>query len=355
MNSQKAAQVDGFDPNGPGIPGSLFGLPFTPETSELIIIPVPWETTVTYRAGTAHGPSAILEASRQIDFYMREIRDAWKMGVSLLPVSSDILAENNRLRTLVDNIRQLHDVMGQPEATRVLQDKVNEGHENLHVFTQKTAEHWLQQGKRVAILGGDHSSPLGLLRALAGKFDRFGVLQIDAHADLRRSYEGFTYSHGSIMYNTMKIPAVSKLVQVGIRDFCEEEVTAMNRVPGRVKTFFDEDINTQLNNHTSWAELTKQITDQLPSHVYISFDIDGLRPDLCPHTGTPVPGGLDFYQTIQLIKAVALSGRTIIGFDLCEVAPGPDGWDAIVGSRILWHLAHWMGVSNGWLKSRSIT
>jgi agmatinase len=354
MNSQKAVQIASFDPNGSGVQGSLFGLPFTPETSELIIIPVPWEATVTYRTGTAKGPSAILEASRQIDFFMRDIPDAWKMGVSLLPIAADIHSENNRLHILVDNIRQLHDNGSDPEASRVLQDKVNEAHENLHVFTQQTAEYWMRQGKRVAILGGDHSTPLGLLRALSGKFDRFGILQIDAHADLRRNYEGFTYSHGSIMYNAMKLPAVSKLVQVGIRDFCEEEVVAMHRVPGRVQTFFDEDIHAQLNNRTGWKEITQQIIQHLPAQVYISFDIDGLSPDLCPHTGTPVPGGINFYQAVLLIKAVALSGRTIIGFDLCETAPGTDSWDAIVASRILWHLSHWMGVSNGWLQSTTV-
>jgi agmatinase len=94
-----------------------------------------------------------------------------------------------------------------------------------------------------------------------------------------------------------------------------------------------------------WPAQINEIVDSLPDKVYISFDIDGLDPRFCPHTGTPVPGGLDFHQAVALIKAVALSGRRIIGFDLNEVAPGPDDWDANVGARMLWQLSLWTGVS----------
>jgi agmatinase len=201
----------------------------------------------------------------------------------------------------------------------------------------------------VGLLGGDHSTPLGFLRALSEKYERFGILQIDAHADLRKAYEGFTYSHASIMYNALKLPSVSRLIQVGIRDFCEEEQDVINRSRGRISTFFDEDLKAWRYKGETWDALCNSIIKELPANVYISFDIDGLDPKLCPNTGTPVAGGLEFQEAIYLIKKVAQS-RKIIGFDLCEVAPGQNDWDANVGARLLYNLCNWMAVSQGKLK-----
>ena len=341
MTSEEQAAT--FDVNGPGLPGQLFGLPFTPETAQLIIIPVPWEATVSYRRGTAKGPAAILKASQQIDFFVREIPEAWKMGISMLPVPIEIELESNRLRTLVG---QFHSNKNNEEGA-LISSKMNEATENLNIYVKKTVQNYLNEGRLVGLLGGDHSTSLGFIRALSEKHDRFGILQIDAHADLRKAYQGFTYSHGSVMYNAMKIPAVTRLIQVGIRDVCEEEVQMMKRGMGRVKTFFDDDLKMQISNGKSWASMCEGMIKELPEKVYISFDIDGLDPKLCPNTGTPVPGGLEFYQAQALIKTIATSGRRIIGFDLSEVAPGDqDDWDANVGSRILWQLCNWTGVSN---------
>ena len=343
-------QAAKFDVNGPGIPGQLFGLPFTPATAKIVIIPIPWEATVSYRTGTARGPAAILRASQQIDFFVKEIPDAWKMGISMLPLPLEIEGESNRLRTLVG---QFHfNTGGNEEHSSVVSTKINEASENLNIYVKQTSQKYLNEGKLVGLLGGDHSTSLGFIRALSEKHERFGILQVDAHADLRKAYEGFTYSHGSVMYNAMKIPAVTRLIQVGIRDYCEEEVLIMKRGTGRVKTFFDDDLKLSTSNGKSWGTICEEIIKELPEKVYISFDIDGLDPKLCPHTGTPVPGGLEFYQAQTLIQAVAKSGRTIIGFDLNEVAPGEnDDWDANVGARILWQLCNWMGVSNHLLSS----
>ena len=204
----------------------------------------------------------------------------------------------------------------------------------------------------VGLVGGDHSIPLGYLRALPNFYARFGVLQIDAHADLRKAYQGFTYSHASIMYNALKIPAVNALVQVGIRDLCEEENEVIRRARGRVVTFFDEDIKSAMYSGRTWDNVCDKIIEALPENVYISFDIDGLDPKLCPGTGTPVPGGLEFYQVIHLLKRLAVAGKRIIGFDLNEVAPSKDNdWDANVGARMLYQLCNWMGVSRGRMKS----
>ncbi|MBY0433559.1 MAG: agmatinase family protein, partial [Cyclobacteriaceae bacterium] len=255
-------------------------------------------------------------------------------------IPHDIKKESNRLRVLIDQIHSRND--NDPELAAVLSEKVNEGCENLNIYVKKITQKYLEEGKIVGLLGGDHGTPLGFLRALSERHDRFGILQIDAHADLRKAYEGFTYSHGSVMFNALKISSVSKLVQVGIRDFCDEEYQMMKRGSGRIKTFFDDELAHQLSQGHAWEVLCKDIVKELPEKVYISFDIDGLDPKLCPHTGTPVPGGLDFRQAVTLIKTVALSGKRIIGFDLNEVAVGDnEDWDANVGARILWNLCNW--------------
>lgn len=338
--------IANYDPSAPGTTGQLFGLPFTPETSELIIIPVPWEVTVSYHAGTAGGPEAILEASSQVDLAVKEIPDAWKLGVSMLPVSQALHEESTKLREWVI---QTGDQELQPNDPVV--KKINEACENLNIYVRSTAQQWLKEGKHVALLGGDHSTPLGLLRLLNERYDRFGILQVDAHMDLRKAYQGFTYSHASIMYNALKLPSVSRLVQVGIRDYSDEELGVLDRGKGRIVTWFDDDLKAQLYEGHTWAALCDKIIADLPEHVYISFDIDGLDPRFCPGTGTPVPGGLDFQMATFLLKRLVASGRKIISFDLNEVAPGATDWDANVGARLLYQLCNWMCVSQGLLAS----
>ena len=336
-----------MDINGPGIHGPLFGLPFSPDTAHLVIIPVPWEATVSYHTGTAGGPEAIVKASAQVDFFLREIPDAWKMGIALSEIPGDIKAESDRLRILVDHHRAA--VKGGGGYNTVISSKINEACESMNIYVKQKTQYFLNEGKLVGLLGGDHSTPLGFMRALGERHARFGILQIDAHADLRKAYEGFTYSHGSVMYNAMKIPSVSKLVQVGVRDLCDEEYQMINRNRTRITTFFDEDLKVNIDTGKSWEKICTEIIHELPENVYLSFDIDGLDPKLCPNTGTPVPGGLSFHQAVTLIKTIA-TARKIIGFDLNEIGTGNhDDWDANVGSRILWQLCNWMGVSNNLL------
>ena len=350
-NDSKEAIIQRFDPNGPGIKGNLFGLPFSPETSELIIVPAPWEVTVSYHGGTAMGPKAILEASSQIDLFIKDVPDAWKYGVSMLPMPLDILEEGQNLRALsIDHIKRVE--RGEPvNPDDPILRQINAGCEKFNHAIKTITTSLLKEGKTVAVLGGDHSSPLGFIQALCERYDRFGILQVDAHADLRRAYEGFVYSHASIMDNVVKMPAVSKLVQVGIRDFCEEETTNIQRGGGRIIAFYDEDLKAAMYEGKSWDLCCSEIIKQLPPNIYISFDIDGLDPKLCPHTGTPVAGGFDYQQMVYLLKKIALSGKKIIGFDLCEVAPGETDWDANVGARMLFQLSHWTAVSQGKLKA----
>lgn len=343
--------IQSFDPNAPGISHNLFGLPFSLDQAEVVIIPVPWEVTVSYHTGTVQGPRAVLEASAQVDLFVKDIPDAWKLGVAMQPIPQNLMDESSKLRELSSQyIKSLEAGTALNPNDPVL-IKINESSENLNIYVKSTTQRYLKDGKLVGLLGGDHSTPLGFLRALSERYDRFGILQIDAHADLRKAYEGFTYSHASIMYNALKIPAVNRLVQVGIRDYCEEEMNVINRAMGRVVTFFDEDIKASQYGGTSWDSICDQIIQNLPDLVYISFDIDGLDPKLCPSTGTPVAGGFEFEQIAYLIKKVVKANKKIIGFDLNEVAPGPTDWDANVGARMLYHLCNWMAVSNKKLKA----
>ena len=223
--------------------------------------------------------------------------------------------------------------------------KINAAGNELNQWVKNESLELLNQNKIVALLGGDHSTPLGLMQALAEKHRAFGILHIDAHADLREAYEGFEFSHASIMFNAIKIPQVTHLVQVGIRDFCEAENNLIQS-DKRITTIFDRDIKHQQYEGSSWASICDNIVETLPEKVYLSFDIDGLDPKLCPNTGTPVPGGLELEQAIYLIEKLVYSGRTIIGFDLNEVVPGDDEWDANVGARLLYRLANMCLVSN---------
>lgn len=332
---------DSFDPNGLGKKGNLFGLPVEYSEAQLIIIPVPWEVTVSYREGTANAPNAILKASTQIDLHHHSINNAWQSSIAMLPISNELLTENKSLRQLAKSHIQALEEGAAIESGSLVIKKINEASENLNIYLKNLSTQYLKEGKLVGVLGGDHSTPLGLLRALATKYDRFGILQIDAHADLRKAYEGFTYSHGSIMYNALKLPSVARLVQVGVRDLCEEEVQVIDRSMGRVKTFYDQDLKALLYEGETWKAICAEIIKELPNYVYISFDIDGLDPKLCPNTGTPVPGGLEFSQAAYLIQELVKSGRKIIGFDLSEVAPSNNEWDANVGARMLWELSQW--------------
>ena len=205
----------------------------------------------------------------------------------------------------------------------------------------------MEAGKLVGLLGGDHSSPLGFYKAIAEKHGDFGILQIDAHCDLRESYENFKYSHASIMYNALKeIPELTKLVQIGTRDYSLCELEYIKNSNNRVVTYFDRDIKERGFEGESWQKITDDIIAQLPQKVYLSFDIDGLDPKLCPNTGTPVQGGFETQQIYYLLRKILQSDRQLIGFDLNEVGVSTNEWDENVGARILFKLCNLMIASN---------
>ena len=270
------------------------------------------------------------------------IRDSpYEKGIAMLEESAQVRAWNARAKQLAAPIVEAGGVTPELQASC---DEVNALCERMNEEVYRTTREWLAKGKRVGVLGGDHSVPFGSIRAHAEKYPGLGLLHLDAHADLRDAYEGFEWSHASIMHNVAtRLPDVGRIVQFGIRDFCEEEFDFIQQSAGRLRTFYDAQCKAQQLDGRTWTRIVDEAVAELPQQVFISFDIDGLDPVLCPHTGTPVPGGLSFAEANALIAAVVRSGRTIVGFDLNEVAPGPEGdeWDGNVGARLLYKLIGW--------------
>lgn len=346
----KQDKIKNFDPNGIGqLNDGMYGLPFTLDECETVLVPVPWEVTVSYGGGTADGPQAILDASYQVDLYDPVVKDAWKMGIAMDEISAEVRTKSDALRQSAENyINELANGKDENDAAlKTVAVNIQKECLWLNSWVKNRCLHFLNQNKLVGLIGGDHSTPLGMMQALAEKFGNFAILQIDAHADLRIAYEGFEFSHASIMYNALKIKEVEKLVQVGIRDYCEEELNIIKDSNGRVKTFFDRDIKYAQFNGDSWDRVCNRIINELPENIYLSFDIDGLDPKLCPNTGTPVAGGFEAEQVLFLLEKIAKSGKRIIAFDLNEVAPGEnDEWDANVASRILYRICNLVALSN---------
>lgn len=340
-----------FDANSLGNPNhNLFGLPTSEEDARLVILPVPWEVTVSYNAGTARAADNISKASLQVDLYDADYHDIWRNGFYMREVDKKILLKSDYLRKeaelYIDYISNGEEVERNNFMCRSLKE-INEGSNFMINWVHAQTKELLEKGKLVALLGGDHSTPFGYIKALTEKHGSFGILQIDAHCDLRKAYEDFRYSHASIMFNVLEeMPGIEKLVQVGVRDYCDEEIDYMRASKGRVVTYFDQQIRERMYEGETWKKISDEIVAGLPQKVYLSFDIDGLDPKLCPNTGTPVAGGFEVSQVFYLFKKVVESGRQIVGFDLNEVGVGNNDWDANVGARVLYKLCNMFVANN---------
>jgi agmatinase len=340
-----------FDPNSAGNPNNnVFGLPFSEEDARVVIVPVPWEVTVSFGSGTARSSEQIMRASLQVDLYDPDVPNGWRDGFYMRSSDQKILLKSDYLRKeaelYIDYISKGDVVEDNQFMTRTLKE-VNEGSFFLNNWVYQQTKALLEQDKFVALLGGDHSTPLGFYKAIAEKYGDFGILQIDAHCDLREGYEGFVYSHASIMYNALKeIPQLRKLVQVGVRDYSQGEAEYIAQNKDRVNTYFDRDIRVRQYEGETFRQITDEIISRLPDKVYISFDIDGLDPKLCPNTGTPVQGGFETEQVFYIFDKLRQSGKQILGFDLCEVSWSESGWDANVGARILFKLCNLLVANN---------
>lgn len=339
--------MEDFDPNAIGIAnGNYFGLPVNAIDAGMVLVSIPWDATVSYGKGTAHGPEAILRASLQVDLFDEKVAQAWKVPVATMPISEKLFSINDKTRKEAERVIAALETGSSPSSLKKGTEYVNSASIALNDYVECSCDSFLKNGKMVGLVGGDHSVPFGLIKALSKYHDDFGILHIDAHADLREAYEGFHYSHASIMYNVLnEIPHVSRLVQVAIRDYCsaESELIATDE---RITAFTDSQIKREIYEGGNWMSICDRIIGSLPQRVYISFDIDGLSPEYCPGTGTPVPGGLDFSEADYLLHRLSLSGKKIIGFDLCEVSPSDNGeWDANVGARILYKLSLYSNIN----------
>jgi len=338
QSSDKMTQP--FDPNEVGVKnGNYFGFPNRLHQSSVVLLTVPWDVTTSYRPGTAKAPDAILEASPQLDFYDFYIPNASNLEIGTIPELKEIRFWNEQLRPKAEKI--ISALESGEKLTSTLQDylqEINQRSNDLNQLIESTVIPYLIKNQTVGIVGGDHSSPYGLIKALERFYPSFGILHIDAHADLRKTYEGFLFSHASIMYNVVQLQSISSITQVAIRDVSPKEIEYAQQCQ-KITMFSDYDLKRRLFCGESWDHICDEIVDSLPENVYISFDIDGLSPEFCPNTGTPVPGGLSFDQAMFLLYRTLQKGKRLIGFDLCEVAPGPlNDWDTNVGARVLFKL-----------------
>ena len=335
-----------FDPSAAALEGSgVFGLPHSEAEAAVVLLPVPFEATTSYGGGASRGPAAILSASRQVDLYDVETGRPYAAGIHMLPIPEHVASLDREARAAAAPVIAAGGAEhGGPEL-RAAAARVDEASAEVNRWVEGEVRRLLAAGKRVGVVGGDHAVAFGSIAAHAAAYPGMGVLHLDAHADLRLAFEGFQHSHASVLRNVMDgVPGVARLVQVGIRDVSDEEMAYVAGTAGRVVVHHDALLAAERFEGATWGAQVRRIVEALPRDVYLSFDIDGLDPTLCPHTGTPVPGGLSFQQAGALLAGVVKSGRRIVGLDLVEVAPGPDGdaWDGNVGARLLYKMIGWM-------------
>ncbi|UEG48791.1 arginase family protein [Ferruginibacter lapsinanis] len=340
-----------FDPNAVSNPNNnIFGLPFTKEDAKLIILPVPWEVTVSRHEGTARAPEHIFRSSLLVELFDPTLKDKWRKGYYMPSPDKKILLKSDYLRKEAElYINYITDggVLLENKFMCKTIKEINAGSLMLNNWVYENTNDLFAQDKLVGILGGDLSTSLGYYKALAGKHGGFGILQIDAHCSMRKAYEGFMYSHASAMYNALEeISDINKIVQVGIRDFCEAEWDYIANSNGRVTTYLDVSIKNRIAEGESWKSIVDEIVSFLPDKVVLSYDIDGLDPKLCPNTSTPVYGGFEAAQIFYLCNSVLKSGRKIIGFNLNEIGISTNEWDEKVGARVLFDLCNLLMTSN---------
>jgi len=336
--------VSTFDPDGPATATSgIYGLEDGEDEAKVVLLSAPFEATTSYGCGASKGPEAISRASKQVDLYDAEIGTPYKSGIVMVPADPSIATLNESATAAArEVIAALEAGAEWTEALESKREQVNQAGAKVDALIYEATKQRLDAGKTVGVVGGDHSVPLGAIRAHGEHYGDFGILQIDAHADLRVAYQGFTYSHASIMNLVLeRVPQVVRLTQVAIRDLCDAEYERI-RTEDRITTYFDARL-ARARMEGRLLPAFGAVIDSLPRQVYVSFDIDGLDPRLCPNTGTPVPGGLNLHEFSFLLEKVVRSGRKIIGFDITEVAPGPDGdeWDGNVGARALYKMIGW--------------
>ncbi len=246
------------------------------ERASVVIVPAPYDFSTTYQGGTRWGPKALLDASRNMELYDEELGATYRAGIHTLP--------------------EIEPTALGPEAMAGRVER---------------AMGWVwDQGKRPVLIGGEHSLTAGCVAAAAKRFPKLSVLQFDAHGDMREEYLDSRYSHACVMSRVRELVPASS---VGIRSVSEEEAERFEARPWP---------KWSVREFRALGGVWKPILDTLTDDVFITFDVDALDPSILPGTGTPEPGGLDWYEAVDLVAAVAKS-RRIVGFDVLELAPIP--------------------------------
>ena len=292
-----------------------FGCKTSFEKSPLILVPLPWSATASYGLGTEKASHLIRKASEQLDFFNPLFNCSYNDKIHFLKEDLLISSLNQETLSWVKELRE------REQKASKSHEIINESCQSMIDWVYEQSLKILSKKKIPALVGGDHSVSQGLLQALGEHYKGdYGILHLDAHADLRVEYEGFKYSHASIMYNVLQLDkAPEKIVQVAVRDFCKEEYDLI-RKEKKIECFFDEWIYNHLFKGQSWAGLCAQIISKLPAQVYVSLDVDALSWAYAPDTGTPVPGGLSFNQTLYLLAELKKQNKKVIGFDVVETA-----------------------------------
>lgn len=247
------------------------------EKSRLVILPVPYDSTTSYRTGTKDGPQAIINASRHMELFDEELLcNVSAQGIHTLP---ELMPDHR-------------------------------GPEHMIKTVELAAGEILDQGKMLATLGGEHSITLGPVRAYKKIYPKLSVLQIDAHLDLRNSYAGTIYSHASVM---RRVHELADITQVGIRSFSEKEHGFVTEKG--LKPFYQRDIK----HREDWPD---EVIERLSEEVYVTIDLDGFDPAIMSSVGTPEPGGLGWYEVLGLLRKLSKRKR-IVGFDVMELLPEP--------------------------------
>ena len=337
----------------PPATAGYFGSELSIDQAQLVLFPVSFDATTSYRRGTHRTPAAMRIPSHQLDLFDRTFGPVYRVGISQYLDSQyqdDVQRYNDKAGLHAQKVITAWEDGEKPMDQDL--EIVNQSSFKLNELVRQRTSSLLRRGKLIGLVGGDHSVPFGYLQALASMHSDFGIIHMDAHHDLRVAYEGFQHSHASIMYNVMEnIPQVSQLLSIGIRDFSEDEWRYAHDHPA-IQTLYYDDLFSGLATGRSFADLLEARLAKLPEKVYISFDIDGLDPALCPGTGTPVPGGLSYSQALWILERLHQLGKTLVGFDLCEINQAGagdaeyDDWDFNVGSRILYKLCGLLAASN---------
>ena len=272
--------------------------------AKFVVLPVPYDLTATYVPGARNGPKAVIEASNHMELYDEELgKETYRVGID----------------------------------TGETLDVADKSPEDMLNMVSKAVSSEIESQKYQVVMGGEHSISLGVVRELVKKYPNLSVLQLDAHADLRDSYDGTPYNHACV---GRRISELCPLVQVGVRSISKEEVDF--KKSSKVVTISDHEVK----QGQRWPE---KVLDNLTDDVYLTFDLDVLDPAIMPAVGTPEPGGLNWHETIRFLRMISQKKR-IVSFDMVELTPQPGNVAPdFLAAKLMYRIMGYVAESKGWI------